>query len=125
MGGHYQTSHQRGNRVITAFNMHPGGERATNAPTSISSRPTTWARPGATSQASRCTVPLTEPQNPALVRDYQAEKRLVYIHDLDLDGTGRPVILYITSADYRPGPQGDPRWWTVAHWTGQRGSTPK
>ena len=25
MGGHYQTSHQRGNRVITAFNMHPGG----------------------------------------------------------------------------------------------------
>ena len=25
MGGHYQTSHQRGQRVITAFNMHPGG----------------------------------------------------------------------------------------------------
>ena len=25
MGGHYQTSHQIGKRVITAFNMHPGG----------------------------------------------------------------------------------------------------
>jgi hypothetical protein len=25
MGGHYQTSEQQGNRIITAFNMHPGG----------------------------------------------------------------------------------------------------
>jgi len=63
------------------------------------------------------TLPLAEAQNPALVRDYQAEKRLVYIHDLDLDRHGRPVILYITSADYKPGPSGDPRWWTVARAT--------
>ncbi len=53
------------------------------------------------------------------MRNYQVEKRLVYIHDLGLDAEGRPVVLYITSADYRPGPSGDPRWWTVARWTGR------
>jgi hypothetical protein len=64
-------------------------------------------------------VPLSKPQNPALVRDYQAEKRLVYIHDLNLDRDGRPVVLYTTAASFQPGPPGDPRWWTVAHWTGK------
>jgi hypothetical protein len=28
------------------------------------------------------------------------------------------VILYITSASYMPGPPGDPRFLTIAHWTG-------
>lgn len=65
-------------------------------------------------------LPLTDPANLALVRDYQAEQRLIYIHDLDLDRDGQPVILFTTSADYRPGPVGDPRWWTVAHWLGDR-----
>ena len=63
-------------------------------------------------------VPLTEPKNPALVREYSVEGRLVYIHDIDLDGEGNPVILYVTSADFKPGPSGEPRWWTVARWTG-------
>ena len=37
----------------------------------------------------------------------------------DLDGDGRPVILYITSANFAPGPPGEPRWWTVARFTPQ------
>ena len=26
MGGHYQTSHRHGDRIVTAFNMHPNGK---------------------------------------------------------------------------------------------------
>lgn len=117
MGGHYQTSHQRGNRVFTAFNRHPGGvvDKRTDLfflQTDDSGR--TWRN----AAGEPVPVPLTEPKNPALVRDYSAEQRLVYIHDIDLDREGHPVILYVTSADFKPGPSGEPRWWTVARWTG-------
>jgi hypothetical protein len=70
-------------------------------------------------QGQSVTVPLVNPKNAALVRDYLTEKRLVYIHDLDLDRAGHPVILYVTSASHEPGPGGDPRWWTIARWTGR------
>jgi hypothetical protein len=116
MGGHYQTSHQRGNRVFTAFNMHPGGnvDKRTNLYyLQTDDLGQTWRN----ALGEPVSVPLTQTLNPALVRHYQAEKRLVYIHDLDLDRHGRPVILYITSADFRPGPSGDPRWWTIARAT--------
>jgi len=116
LGGHYQTSHQRGNVILTAFNMHPGGnvDKRTNLYyLQTDDLGQTWRN----ARGEPVSVPLTEPQNPALVRDYQAEKRLVYIHDLDLDRAGRPVILYITSAGFQPGPGGDPRWWTVARAT--------
>ena len=118
MGGHYQTSHQRGKRVFTAFNMHPGGDvdKRTNLyflQTDDMGR--TWRNV----QGEAVTVPLSDKANPALVRDYMAEKRLVYIHDIDLDADGRPVIMYNTTAGYKPGPSGDPRWLTIAHWTGK------
>jgi len=45
---------------------------------------------------------------------------VLFRSDLDLDTQGRPVILFNTSRDHRPGPLGDPRWWTVAHWRGDR-----
>jgi hypothetical protein len=118
IGGHYQTSHQRGRRVITAFNMHPGGnvDRRTNLyylETIDGGR--TWRN----ARGQAVAVPLTEASNPAQVRDYRGGERLVYIHDLDLDRDGHPVILYITSAHYAPGPPGAPRWWTVARFTHQ------
>lgn len=118
IGGHYQTSGQQGSRVFTAFNMHPGGvvDKRTNLYfLQTDDMGQTWRNVAGEPVA----VPLRESQNHALARDYQAEGRLVYIHDLDLDAQGRPVILYVTSANYKPGPEGDPRWWTIAHWTGK------
>ncbi len=117
MGGHYQTSHQRGGRVITCFNMHPGGnvDRRTNL---YYLQSADGGRTWQNARGETAALPLTEPGGPALVRDYQREGRLVYIHDLDLDREGRPAILFTTSADHRPGPPGDPRWWTVARWLG-------
>ncbi len=118
MGGHYQTSNQRGKLAFTAFNMHPGGnvDKRTNLYyLQTPDMGKTWQNV----QGQAVTVPLAQADNPALVRDYASEKRLVYIHDLDLDSQGRPVILYVTSGGSGPGPQADPRWWTVAHWNGK------
>lgn len=116
-GGHYQTSTQVGNSVITAFNMHPDGvgDRRTNLyyiRTDDAGR--TWKN----YLGESVKTPLDRIHNPALVRDYQSENRLVYIHDLNLDRQGHPLILYTTSAYHEAGPRGDPRWWTVAHWNG-------
>ena len=36
--------------------------------------------------------------------------------DIDLDAEGNPVILVVTSNDHKPGPSGEPRIWTIAHW---------
>lgn len=118
MGGHYQTSHQIGSRVITAFNQHPGGnvDKRTDL---FFLQNDDFGRTWKNVQGQTVDLPLVNPQNPALVRDYLPGKRLVYIHDLDLDRAGRPVILYVTSASHKPGPEGDPRWWTIARWTGR------
>jgi hypothetical protein len=118
MGGHYQTSHQRDDRIITAFNMHPGGnvDRRTNLYfLATDDFGGTWRDV----RGEPVSLPAIEP-HAALVRDYRSEQRLVYIHDLDIDPAGRPVILYTTSSDHRPGPAGDPRWLTVAHWRGTK-----
>lgn len=117
-GGHYQTSSQIGNSVITAFNVHPGGkldERTNLYYLRIDDFGRTWRN----FRGEAVKKPLDRIDNPALVRDYRSEKRLVYIHDLNLDRQGRPLILYTTSANHAAGPPGDPRWWTVAHWNGK------
>ena len=118
MGGHYQTSGLRNGIVFTAFNYHPGGnvDRRTNLyylETRDAGKTWTnwWGEPLA--------MPLTDQHNPALVRNYEEEGRLVYIHDIDLDASNQPVILFTTAASYKPGPEGSPRWWTIAHWTGE------
>lgn len=119
MGGHYQTSHVRDGRVLTAFNMHPGGvvdKRTDLYFLQTEDMGGTWRNV----RGEPVVLPLRDAKGAALVRDYQAEGQLVYIHDLDMDREGRPVILYVTSSDHRPGPAGDPRWWTVARWLGDR-----
>lgn len=117
MGGHYQMSNKLGDRVITAFNMHPGGDvdKRTNLYfLQTDDRGATWT----TVDGRQLDLPLTEVANPALVWDYASEGRLVYLKDIGFDPEKRPVLLYITSSGYQPGPKGDPRSWTIAHWTG-------
>lgn len=119
MGGHYQTSNRRDGRVITAFNMHPGGhpDRRTNLYfVETDDMGQTWK----TADGTVVDTPMTEPDCPALVRDYRSEERLCYMKDIQFDTQGNPVILVVTSADHRPGPVGDPRFWTVVHWTGNQ-----
>lgn len=117
MGGHYQVTEARGARIASAFNMHPGGnvDKRTNLYyVESADRGKTWT----TADGTPVTTPMTETACIAMVHDYAAEKRLVYVKDLNFDDAGRPVVLYVTSSDHMPGPQGDPRTWHTAHWTG-------
>lgn len=117
MGGHYQVSNRLGRRVATAFNMHPEGnvDRRTNlyyAETGDCGE--TWkAADGTVLQP-----PLEDAANPALVRDFAAEGRLVYMKDLQFDEEGNPAVLVVTSEDCAAGPKGGPRRWTLCRWRG-------
>jgi len=118
MGGHYQVSWQSKGRVMTAFNYHPGGnvDKRTNLYYLESADGgSSWT----TAAGQPVSTPVTDVQSPALIRDFQSEGLLVYPHDLNVDLDGNPLILFLTSRDYRPGPVGDPRIWTLAHWTKQ------
>jgi len=117
MGGHYQTSRQCGDRVITAFNMHPGGK--VDVRTNLYFAQTddmgmTWR----TADGTTIETPMVDIHCPALVRNFQAEGWLVYMKDINFDRNGHPVILVVTSRNYKPGPESGPRIWTIAQWTG-------
>ena len=118
--GHYQVSGfdpARAGLAGSAFNYHP---RGLNARTNLYYVQTpdmgaTWTAAGGT----RLSLPLKSAANPALVRDYEKEKLLVYMKDLRFDAEGRPVILFLTSKGYASGPQNDPRVWHTACWNGK------
>jgi hypothetical protein len=117
--GHYQISWRRGWKVATAFNRHPG--RDVDKRTDLYYMYTedmgeSWH----TADGTPIPTPLGQIDNPALVHKYSDEGRLVYLKDLNFDADGNPVILYLTSNGYRPGPESDPRTWQIAHWTGSR-----
>lgn len=117
-GGHYQTSGRQGAKVATFFNYHPDNhvDRRTNlyyAQTLDEGK--TWT----TAAGVPLTVPLTTADNPALVLDLFAEGKFMYSCELAFDARGNPILLFIVSRAGEPGPQGDPREWTVLHWTGK------
>jgi len=120
--GHYQTSAQIGNRLITAFNRHPKGSvdlRTDLYYMETADMGETWT----TADGKVLKTPINKSDSPARIRNYsgnsnKSDNALVYIHDTTADAEGRPVILYITSKHHQPGPQGDPRTWNIARWTG-------
>ena len=117
MGGHYQVSREKEGRVITAFNYHPEGnvDRRTNL---YYVETKDFGESWQNASGETIVTPLEDTQNPALVHDYEAEGRLVYVKDIGFDDAGRPVILVVTSGGHQPGPENDPRTWTLIHWNG-------
>ena len=115
LGGHYQVTNMHGDKLVSVFNYHPGGnvDRRTNI---YAVQTTDMGKTWTTVDGKVLTTPLTEVRNEALVRDFEAEKKLVYINDLNFDSDGNPVILAIVSNDFRPGPGGMPREWMIIHW---------
>jgi len=117
--GHYQVSWSDGRRIATAFNYHPD-KGGLNARTNLyymqsTDGGETWTN----AQGEPLDLPLKSPQNAALVHDFEAEDKLVYLKQLQFDDVDRPLILYLTSGGYAPGPQNDPRTWRIAQWSGQ------
>jgi hypothetical protein len=116
--GHYQISNRRGDLIATAFDYHPA-PLGLNARTNLYYLQTddmgkTWR----TAAGKIVETPINEKHNDALVFDYEAEHKLVYLKDINFDSAGRPIVLYLTSGGYAPGPKNDPRTWFTAHWTG-------
>lgn len=117
--GHYQVSAHHGETVGTAFNYHPD-PRGLNWRTNLYYLASDDLGGGwRTADGDPVQLPLTEVDNPALVRDYAAESLNVYMKDITFDREGRPIILVVTSPGFESGPQNDPRTWTTVHWTGE------
>lgn len=116
--GDYQVSWRRGATVATAFDFHPRPV-GLNARTNLYYAQTTdlgatWT----TAAGAPVKLPLGDPKNDALVRDFRAEKKLVYLKDVNFTADGKPVILFLTSSGFDPGPKGGSRDWHTARWTG-------
>ncbi len=118
IGGHYQVSNVRADGMVASFfNRHPGGDvdkRTDLYYVQTTNFGATWT----TAAGVPLTMPLTTTNNPARVFDYSSQGKLMYTCDLNFDTNGNPVLLYIVSNHYQPGPQGDPRQWMIARWNG-------
>ncbi len=117
--GDYQVSWRTGSRVATAFDFHPnpGGlnSRANVYYLETSDRGQTWRNAG----GEPVKLPLTGTNNPALAYDSRAEGRLAYLKDVNFDSNGHPVILFLTSKGFEPGPANGPRQWQTLRWSGK------
>jgi hypothetical protein len=116
--GHYQIGAAGRGKIATMLNMHPQS-KGLNWRTNLYYME---SEDGGTSWQSvrdeKLEVPLREAENAALVRDYQAEGQLVYLKDLQLDRAGRPVMVYLLSRSFEPGPGVGARTLMVAKWAG-------
>ena len=121
--GDYQISWPHGERVATVFDMHPSRGRAgtgLNYRSNIYYLETPDAgRTWTTVQGARVPLPVTTIDNPARVLDSLSADRSVYLKDLAFDADGRPVVLYLTSRGFMPGPGSGPYTWLTARWTGE------
>jgi hypothetical protein len=70
-------------------------------------------------QGQQMQLPLTTPENAALVKEYRSAGLNVYINDVAYTANGSPVILYVTSKGPDPGPNQGPHTWHTAYWTGK------
>ena len=118
--GHYQVSERCGNRIGTCFNYHPKPDGLNWRTNLYYMESDDLGKTWTTVDGVELNVPLTDSQNPALVHDYQAEEKNVYMKDINFDAQGNPVLLYITSGGWQAGPANDPRTWCTARWTGEK-----
>ena len=116
--GHYQISIHSLQKCCTALNYHPE-PLGLNWRTNLYYLETVdFGRTWQNATGESVDIPLTTPQNNALIHDYGAEDLKVYLKDIRLDENDNPVILYVVSKGYESGPDNGPRVWTTASWTG-------
>ena len=96
-GGHYQITNSQNGRLITAFNSHPKNTFVDGRTNLYYLESDNFGKSWKTINGKKVITPLDSFDNPALVKDYQSEGRLVYMKDINFDKNGNPIILYITS----------------------------
>ncbi len=122
--GDYQISWPYKDKVATVFDMHPSRGRAgkgLNYRTNLYYLETADAgRTWQTVDGRDVNLPLQSIDNPARVFDYLSQDRNVYLKDLAFTDNGQPIVLYLTSRGYAPGPASGPYEWWTARWDGQQ-----
>ncbi|MBD3182743.1 hypothetical protein GF312_10650 [Candidatus Poribacteria bacterium] len=115
-GGHYQISWKYKDKIGTTFNYHPKGvDTRTNL---YYMETDDFGRTWKNIHGQVLELPLENVQNPALVHNYEADGLLVYLNDINFDSQGNPVIQYVVSRGWHPGPENMPRTWKTTRWTG-------
>lgn len=115
MGGHFQVTGTFGNSIFTVFSYYPEGnvDKRTNL---YMLKTDNFGKTWESVDNKVIETPLTKIKNEALIKDYEAEKKLVFINDLNFDSQGNPVIVAIISSDIRPVQTDQPRELTVIRW---------
>lgn len=115
MGGHHQITNATGNKLVSVFSYFPEGnmDKRTNI---YFIQTEDFGRTWKTIDNKVLSTPITDIHSESLVKDYESEKKLVYLKDVNFDSEQNPVILALLSHDYRPGPAGNPREWMVIYW---------
>lgn len=110
--GHYQVSNHSGTRIFSFFNWHPDGnvDKRTNI---YYVQTVDFGKTFRSANGTRLTLPLEDIASPALVMEYESQKKNVYLCDAIADDEGNPVCLYVTSDGHEPGPQNGVREWRV------------
>ncbi|QNN23820.1 hypothetical protein HED60_16605 [Planctomycetales bacterium ZRK34] len=121
--GHYQVTSPFEDRIATVFNYHPAG-KGLNWRTNLyymqsADGGKTWQNV----DGKTLELPLTKPDNPARIAEYESKKRNVYLKDFNHTSDGRPVVMYLTSGGYESGPQNDPRIIKVSSYDGSKWTT--
>lgn len=116
--GSYQISWSDGRRVITALDYHPKGVGLNGRTNLYYLESADFGQTWTTAGGQKIELPLVDPANAALVRDFKKEELLVYLKDIAFDRDGRPVVMYLNSRSYKSGPGGGPWVWHTARWNG-------
>ena len=116
--GHYQISIHSDTKCCTAFNYHPEPQGLNYRTNLYYLETMDFGESWQNASGETVEVPVTTPDNRALVHDYEAEGLKVYLKDIRLDRDNNPVILYVVSKGFESGPENGPRTWTIAQWTG-------
>ena len=117
--GDYQISWREGARVATAFDYHPKPLGLNGRANLYYLETSDFGRIWRNGEGKPVATPLTNIPNAALVYDSRKDGLLVYLKDLNFDAQGHPVIMFLTSKGFEPGPANGPREWKTVRSTGK------
>jgi hypothetical protein len=117
--GDYQISWRTGTRVATAFDYHPKPLGLNGRANLYYLETSDFGRTWRNGEGKPVSTPITNIPNAALVYDSRKDGLLVYLKDLNFDAQGHPVIMFLTSKGFEPGPTNGPREWKTARWSGK------
>src|ERR1035437_10103377 len=117
--GDYQISGREGARVATAFDDHPKPLGLNGRANLYYLETSDFGRTWLNGEGKPVATPITNIPNAALVYNSRKDGLLVYLKDLNFDAQGHPVIMFLTSKGFEPGPANGPREWKTVRWTGK------